>query len=81
MSSLGTAANRELAICSEKQRLIDALLDVHARLLDLGHQEVSGVKRGDATQVAALQQPMERARLQRDNVLVLLRTHVKEHRC
>ena len=81
MSSMGAAANRELAICSEKQRLIDALLDVHARLLDLSHQEVAGVKRGDLTQVAALQRPMERARLQRDNVLILLRAHVKEHGC
>jgi hypothetical protein len=75
-----TASNNP-AKCSIKQSLIEATMEATERLIDLTNREEEAVIRGDLETMVALARSIEEARIKRENAIVSLQFHMREHGC
>jgi hypothetical protein len=57
------------------------MMEADARLIDLTIREAEAVISGDLQKMAALAMPLGDARIKRENAIVTLRHHVREHGC
>jgi len=67
--------------CSEKEELVARLMEAHAWLVALTTRETDAAIQGDLEALAEVSRPLDEARIKRENALVALRYHVREHGC